>query len=154
MATNTVPPANPPDADIHLRRLLVEDADKGWFTSLRENLGWLLNRKEEPPLVVTSQPVPVKDIWGEYRYGRISGPASVAFHLAIIGLMLVVGHVAIREAKKTQLYQIFDPIDIAAYVPQTGKDQAGGGGGGDRSPLPASLGRLPKQICSNSLRPR
>lgn len=147
MATNTVPPVNSPEADVHLRRLLVEDTDKGWFASLRENLGWLFNRKKEPPLVLTSQPVPVKDIWGEYRYGKISGPASVAVHMAIVGLMLLVSHVAIKEAQKTKLYQqIFDPVDIAPYLPQVAKDQGGGGGGGgDRSPLPASLGRLPKQ---------
>ncbi len=146
MATNTTP-ITPSDPDVHLQRLLLQDTDKGWYASLKENVGWLFNRKKEPPLVVTSKPVPVKDIWGEYRYGRISGPASVLFHAAIIGMMLLVSHIAVKAAKKTDLYsKIFDPIDIAPYVPQVGKDQGGGGGGGgDRSPLPASVGRLPKQ---------
>jgi TonB family protein len=43
---------------------------------------------------------------------------------------------------------VFSPVDIAPYQPQAAaKKQAmgGGGGGGDRSPLPASKGKLPRQ---------
>jgi TonB family protein len=146
MGTNSVPPTFQPDADVHLRRLLVTETETDWFTSLRENLTWLFNRKKEPPLVVTSKPVPVKDIWGEYRYGKISGPASVAFHLAVIGLLLLVGKVAVKKVSPGFYAKMFDPVEIAAYIPQDARDKSGGGGGGgDRSPLPASQGRLPRQ---------
>ena len=130
------------DPDVHLKRLLVE-ADDRWYTSLRNNIKWLFAPKE-PPLEVTSKPVPVKDIWGDYRYGKISGPASVAFHGIVIALLLVSGHFAAKKAaplvKEALLYS---PIDLAPYIPAVDPSK-GGGGGGDRSPTPASLGKAPR----------
>jgi periplasmic protein TonB len=37
------------------------------------------------------------------------------------------------------------PADIGRYTPKALRETQGGGGGGVRSPLPASLGRLPRQ---------
>ena len=154
MATNTTTPfsAQPEDPDVqlnvHLNRLLVPKTDEPWYLSLKENLVWLFNRKKEPPLVVTSKPVPVKDIWGEYRYRKISLPVSMAFHLAVIGLLLVVFHTVGKAVTKGTKYEaIFTPMDISPYQPAlkpSAKQAGGGGGGGDKSPTPASLGKLPK----------
>lgn len=136
-----------PIADAHLSHLLVE-TETSWFASLKDNLHWLLSRKKEPPLQVTSKPVPVKDIWGDYRYGKISGPASVALHLAIIGLIAASGHVvATKVMAKPDRQIVYTPVEISPYIaqlPPKAKLAGGGGGGGDRSPTPASKGRLPK----------
>jgi len=141
MATNFAPPTEP---DVHLRRLFVETNDS-WFDSLKENIKYLFAKKE-PPLRVTSKPVPVKDIWGDYRYGKISAPLSIALHLALIGVMLLAGRFVVQN-KEAIIQKTFEIVDLAPYLPElppAPKQMGGGGGGGDRSPEPASKGKPPK----------
>ena len=134
-----------PDApELHLARLLVE-TDQPWYLSLKSNIQWLFAKKE-PPLRVTSRPVPVKDIWGEYRYGKISRPLSVLLHAIMIATLY---YAAPKLAEKAGLdiKKVYEAFDISPYVsqlPASAKESGGGGGGGDRSPEPASAGRLPK----------
>ncbi len=144
--TNLTPPSSQDrydDPEVHLSRLFVEQ-DDAWYRSLRNNIKWLFAKDKEPPLQVTSKPVPVKDIWGEYRYGKYSGPASIAFHGVIIALLLVSGHFAAKKAKPLiHEVALLLPSDIMPYIADP-KPAGGGGGGGDRSPTPASKGVLPK----------
>ncbi len=134
--------------DPHLSRLLVE-TQQPWYVSLKENLGWLFSSKKLPPLEVTSKPVPVKEIWGDYRYGKISGPLSVALHGVAIALLLwsgkwVAQNVIVPIAREKLVYT---PVEVSPYLaqlPKAAKQAGGGGGGGDRSPEPASKGKLPK----------
>lgn len=145
-AVNSMPGSSY-EPDIHLSRLLVE-TEVPWYVSLKNNVQWLFARKKEPPLQVTSKPVPVKDIWGEYRYGKISGPASVAIHGLLIIILVLSGRIVAREVHKAITNQdvVYVP-DISPYIaqlPPGAKQMGGGGGGGDRSPEPASKGRLPK----------
>jgi len=146
MATNVNPPSAQDqfDPDVHLRRLFVEQ-DDSWYASLKINLQWLFSKEKEPPLQVTSKPIPVKEIWGDYRYGKYSGPASLAFHAVLIGLLLVSGHFAVKRAAPAvkEVVHLLAP-DILPYLAQRPDEMHGGGGGGDRSPEPASKGRLPK----------
>ncbi len=134
------------DPNIHLRRLLVE-TEKTWWESLRENVRDVLAWRKLPPLKLTSKPVPVRDIWGEYRYGKYSGPASLAIHLLLVLFVVWVGRAAVKEVKKAAP-MIASVVDISPYLPDIIKQApgkaGGGGGGGDRSPEPASKGRLPK----------
>lgn len=136
----SVPPAEP---DAHLVRLLVE-TEQAWYVSLVDNLKWLFSPKQ-PPLQVTSTPVPLKEIWGEYRYGKVSAPLSLLIHGVVVALLIASGRIAVTQGKKIIQRQFF-PVTISAYLPPLSPEQvrAGGGGGGDRSPDPASLGRLPR----------
>ena len=88
----------------------------------------------------------VRDIWGEYRYGKYSGPASLLIHTVAVLALVVGGKVAMKKVNPALHDKLFAPVDISPYLPQiTTADKAGGGGGGgDRSPEPASKGKLPK----------
>ena len=135
---------SPDDPDLHLRRLLVE-TDEPWYLSLKSNIQWLFAKKP-PPLRVTSRPVAVRDIWGEYRYGKISGPLSLLMHGVMIAALVVFAPKAAEKAVEAadKLAQAFDISPYISQLPASAKESGGGGGGGDRSPEPASKGRLPK----------
>src|ERR1700684_1296824 len=78
---------------------------------------------------------------GPFRTGRSArGPAlSFTIHCCVAALLLMVGMspTVQRALQPTNVVPL-----IAPYLPSG--PSAGGGGGGDRSPLPASKGRLPK----------
>ena len=133
------------DPELHLERLLLED-EKPWYVSLRETIQELSEFRNLPPLQLTSKPVPVRSIWGEYRYGKYSGPASLLIHVLAVVVLVVGGKAAMKKVNPGLHDKIFAPVDISPYLPQITKaDKAGGGGGGgDRSPEPASKGKLPK----------
>src|ERR1700686_312979 len=137
----------PPDseADVHLQRLLAGDVEQPFFRSLFQNVKEFINPPKLPPLEVTSQPVPVKDIWGFYGgQEKRAGLGSLLIHTAAIGLLLIIGtNKAVQQVVRQQI-QLIAP-DLAPYKPTVKKDpMGGGGGGGDRSPTPVSKGKLPK----------
>jgi TonB family protein len=71
---------------------------------------------------------------------------SFAIHASVAGLLLLVGtNQQIQQAVK-QSISLIAPVDLAPFKPAKAapKPAGGGGGGGDRSPLPASKGRLPR----------
>jgi protein TonB len=72
--------------------------------------------------------------------GSSKGPAlSVTIHCAAVALLFLAG--ANSNVQQT-LRPVLERVKlIDPYIPRAG---AGGGGSGDRSPIPASLGRLPK----------
>ena len=136
------------DADQHLRRLLdAEKADKPWFVTIFHDIKEYFFPPQLPPLEVTSKPVPVKDIWGfSGGKGKHAGLSSMLIHGGLLGLALLVGtNPTVQQVVKDQVTLIAPDID--PYRP-TAKPKAqqmgGGGGGGDRSPVPASKGKLPK----------
>ena len=99
-----------------------------------------------PPLEVTSKPVAVKDIWGLYGKKKESGFMSLAIHACVILLMFTVLSNKTVQSKVKETVHLVAP-DIAPYMPELApkkQTMQGGGGGGDRSPLPASKGRAPK----------
>jgi protein TonB len=134
----------------HLDQLVsnsLGSLEEPWYRSLVSQVRERLNQKPLPPLQVTSKPIPVKDIWGFYNYSRQAATSSVLTHIAVAALLITVfSHPAVqRAAKKTALLML--PVDISDYMPVAKPQQkamGGGGGGGDRSPLPASKGKLPK----------
>ena len=137
------------EAEDHLNHLLAPDIEKPWLTSLFENVRDLISPPKLPPLQVTSKPVAVRDIWGLYGRQKRSGVMSLGIHVATIALLFTVfSNRTVREAVANHIITpVFAP-DLEPYVPKMApKKQAmgGGGGGGDRSPTPASKGRLPKQ---------
>ena len=96
-----------------------------------------------PPLEVTSKPVPVKDIWGLYGRQKKSFMMSSGFQCGLLALILIAGtNKSVQQAAKNTILTFVPQLDPnqAAAKP---KPNQGGGGGGDRSPLPASHGKLP-----------
>jgi len=137
----------PVQADDHLNRLLLSETGKPWIQSLIDNVRDAINPPKLPPLEVTSKPVPVKDIWGKDENKSRAGVSSLLIHAGVITLLIFAGtnkHVQQTAKQVTQL--IYAPPDIEPYVPAPQKKNlmGGGGGGGDRSPTPASKGKLPK----------
>ena len=128
----------------HLSRLLAQP-DEPWYKSLYENLRDTFNPPKLPPLELTSKPVPVKSIWGMYAPDGKNWGYSAVLLGALLALVTFLSIRVVQEAKKREVTSIIDP-NLAPYLPEIKKNRqlAGGGGGGDRSPTPASKGKLPK----------
>jgi TonB family protein len=132
------------DADQHLHRLLAKQSDRPLATRIFQDLKEYFFPPKLPPLQLTSKPVAVKSIWGfSGGHGSKAGMSSTLIHVSVVALLFLVGtNKHVQEAVKNQM----DVIDLAPYIPTKPAQQqmGGGGGGGDRSPLPASKGKLPK----------
>ena len=131
----------------NLDHLLISSLGLPWYTSLVSQVRDLFSNKKEPPLVVTSQPIPVKDIWGDYNYRKQAAASSLITHLVGVAVIVTLfTHPAVQQAAR-QTATLLLPADLSPYIPMnkpSAKAAGGGGGGGDRSPLPASKGKLPK----------
>jgi TonB family protein len=129
--------------DDHLRHLLVEPDQGGWWGSLYQSIKELISPPKLPPLQLTSKPVKVQNIWGLYGYNKRSWMSSAVLHVSIVALAFALAaNKTVQQVVKNTV-TLIAPTDLAPYVVKQAK-QSGGGGGGDRSPLPASKGRLPK----------
>jgi protein TonB len=134
-----------------LNLLSVQDTmDRSLLASLVGNVRDALFPKKLPPLQLTSKPVKVRDIWGEYNYKKKGATGSLAVHLVLIGLLIGISvagaKVVHNEIKKQEAVTLIAP-DPSAYMPLSAKKNdtlAGGGGGGDRDKLQAPKGHLPK----------
>src|ERR1035437_11065187 len=78
------------DADDHLSRLLAPDPEIPWYKSIIENIRELIQPEKLPPLVLTSTPVAVKDIWGEGTNPK-RVLFSVLIHAAIFAALIAIG---------------------------------------------------------------
>jgi len=136
-----------PNADDHLSRLLVNGMEEPWYRSLIQNLKDTFNPPKLPPLEVTSKPVAVKDIWGLYGRSKKSFMMSTGFQVAVVVVLFTIFSTKVVQEQVKQVATLVMPTDIDPYMPKMApkkQTMGGGGGGGDRSPLPASKGRLPK----------
>jgi len=131
------------DPDDHLSRLFAADkAEIPWFVSLYQNIHDLIKPEKLPPLVVTSQPVAVKEIWGLYKADPKSWYTSTAIVASVIGILLLAStNKTVQKAIKESV-SIIDP-NLTPFKPDV-KPAGGGGGGGDRSITPVTKGQLPK----------
>jgi len=139
-SVNEIPPSD------NLDRLLVAESGKPWYLSLVDNVREAIHPEKLPPLELTSKSVAVKDIWGGSANKGTAGMGSIGIHIGFVLLLVLVGTNKTIQMKAKEAVTLFTPVDIEAYVPAPQKKQlmGGGGGGGDRSPLPASQGKLPK----------
>ena len=138
------PPPGDSDPDIHLARLLAAD-EEPFYRAFFRNIKETIRPPKLPPLEVTSKPVPVREIWGFYGgKEKQAGVMSLAIHVGVVALLLVIGtNKAVQKVIQEQVALIAP--DIAPYKAPPKKNLAGGGGGGgDRSPTPASKGKLPR----------
>jgi len=129
------------DPDDHLARLLVDDIEDPWYKTFWQNLKEAIHPPKLPPLELTSQPVAVKDIWGLYGRQKKSFLMSSGFQVAVVAAAFWVFSIpAVRNTVKKSMDVFLPDLSPAPEV----KINKGGGGGGNRSPLPASKGALPK----------
>src|SRR5215472_16720662 len=133
-----------PELNLLLKKEVLEQP---MWKSLFENVNEFLFPKKLPPLVLTSKPVPVRDIWGFYDYKKNGVLGSTVVHMAalalIIGGTVLLGRKAVEAVKPKESVTLIAPEDIPPLPPS--KTQAGGGGGGgDRDKLEAPKGKLPK----------
>jgi TonB family protein len=134
-----------PEPELHLL-LNNQTLDEPLWKSLFRNIDDFFFPKKLPPLVLTSKPVPVRDIWGFYNYKGRGVAGSTVIHLLALALIITatyLGRKIVDVAKPKATVELIMPDDMPALPPS--KTQSGGGGGGDRDKLQASEGRLPKQ---------
>ena len=141
-------PNNPfsTNPDDHLARLLVDHVEEPWYKTFIQDVKETIRPPKLPPLELTSKPVAVKDIWGLYGRQKKSFLMSTGGQIAVVALVFLAFQTKpVQEAAKSVANLVL-PVDIAPapIAPAKKNTMGGGGGGGDRSPLPASKGRLPK----------
>ncbi len=146
MATLEMKPHTEPEPQLNL--LLPTESDKPLWKSLFANLNDFFFPKKLPPLVLTSKPVPVRDIWGFYNYKKNGVWGSLAVHVlalvAIIGGAILIRRWVKQAKPAQQVVTLIAPEPIPAMQPSK-KVVAGGGGGGAHEKLQATKGKLPKQ---------
>jgi protein TonB len=131
-------------ASDHLERLLLPASlDTPWYRSLWSSIHECL-KPGIPSLDVTSEPVLVRNIWGQFGRQKKSWVMSLALQSAAVLLLFAASTKTVQRV--VHFIPLLDP-NLVPYQPkQTAVKDAmqGGGGGGDHSMLPASKGRLPK----------
>jgi protein TonB len=145
MADQALNPS-PEDPEFHLSRLYAAGVHEPWLKTFFRDIKDLVNPPKLPPLVLTSKPVPVKEMGGLYAgQEKTAGFTSLLIHAGFVGLLFLIGtSSAVQKAAKDH-FTLLAPIDLAPYkAPVKKQTMGGGGGGGDRSPLPASKGKLPR----------
>ncbi|HXK04734.1 MAG TPA: energy transducer TonB [Verrucomicrobiae bacterium] len=131
-----------PGAD-HLGRLLLPASlDVPWYRSLWSGVAEIF-QPAPPPLDITSRPVLVRAIWGQYGRQKKSWVMSVGLQSAVVlSVFAAAVTPAVQHKIVNAVIPLVAPVDPAPY--QQKAAVRGGGGGGDRSTLDASKGRLPK----------
>lgn len=129
----------------HLDNLLI-DVEVPWYRSLLGSIKDLFVKL--PLLEVTSKPVVVDSIWGLYRRQKRSFVISTTIQvILVLSLLITATTTIVNSVSKPSV--IYTPVEIEKIVTTHPKilvssTPEGNSGGGDRSPLPASYGKLPK----------
>src|ERR1700678_1282099 len=133
-----------PEPELHLL-LFNQTLDEPVWKSLFRNLDEFFFPKKLPPLVLTSKPVPVRDIWGFYNYKKGGAFGSTLVHIAAILIIILVTYLGKRIIvdKPKETVELIAPDFPTLQPSKTQVGGGGGGGGGDK--LQASAGRLPQQ---------
>src|SRR5438094_628072 len=110
------------------------------WSSLKANIKEALFPEKLPPLHLTSHPVRVKSIWGEYRYTKRSTTMTMLIHAMALSALIVasvIGHKVVKEEARPVIALVAP--DLSEYQPIVQQpDNMGGGGvyrvGGGVSP--------------------
>jgi periplasmic protein TonB len=131
-----------------LNLLRGSESSESVWKSLAQQIHDRLHPEKLPPLKLTSRPIKVKDIWGDYNYTKKSAVSSTIVHIiaiaAIIGLTIM-GRNVVKKVEQPHV-TLVNP-DLSEVMPISMKKNdtlAGGGGGGDRDKIQAPKGKLPK----------
>jgi len=133
-------------ASDHLARLLLPALDLPWYRSLWDGVHELF-QPAPPPLDITSKPVLVRNIWGQYGRQRKSWVMSVGLQSAVVVLVFTAALTPTMRHRITGGSMVLVAPALSSDVPASATVKprtSGGGGGGDRSLLPASRGRAPR----------
>ena len=147
MANRALTPQFEPD---ELNLLPRTNMDESLWSSLKSNIRAALFPEKLPPLHLTSRPVRVREIWGDYNYKKQSAGVSVVVHIAMVAGLIaisIMGARAVKQVEKPRETVILIAPDLTPPLPMTKKADTtvgGGGGGGDRDKLQAPKGKLPK----------
>jgi len=139
-----------PPSEQELNLLPQTSAEESLWSSLKGNIRAALFPEKLPPLVLTSHPVQVRDIWGQDSYTKQSAGVSLVVHIAMVAGLIaisIVGARAVKDAVKPRETVTLIAPDLTPPLPITQKKEqsaGGGGGGGDRDKLQAPKGKLPK----------
>lgn len=134
------------EPELHLL-MPADTIDGSLWKSLARNLDDFFFPKKLPPLVITSEPIPVKDIWGFYNYKRGGALGSTVVHIVMVVALVVLtyaGKKVVEKIKPTENVILTVPSEDLPVLQPSKTQAGGGGGGGDRDKLQASKGRLPK----------
>jgi periplasmic protein TonB len=144
MPNNMRGPGTEPELDLLLHN---QTLDEPIWKSLFRNIDEFFFPKKLPPLVLTSKPVPVRDIWGFYDYKGKGALGSTVVH--ILALVLIIVGTILGERAVKQIVKPKETVELIApdvpTLPPSKTQVGGGGGGGDRDKLDASQGRLPRK---------
>jgi periplasmic protein TonB len=139
------PQSSAPEPELNL--LMPKGSEQSLWKSLVQNFEDTFFPKKQPPLVLTSKPVPVKDIWGFYDHKKSSAALSTVAHIIVLSLILVgtyyIGKKVVEKPKEN--VTVFIPVMDTPVMKPSKQEVAGGGGGGDRDKFQAPKGRIPKQ---------
>src|SRR5260370_4511230 len=132
MATWEFKPRKPATAEPELNLLMPKGSEQSLWGSLVQTFKDTFFPKELPPLVLTSKPVPVKDIWGFYSYKKSGATLSTISHIIVLAAILLgtyyLGKKVTEEPKKEVVTLIAPNLDVQVMKPA--KPESGGGGGG------------------------
>ena len=140
------PPQQRTESDPDLNLLMPKEFEPSLWDSLRQNFKQTFFPEKLPPLVLTSKPVPVRDIWGFYNYKKSGATLSLIAHIIVISAILIGTYYLgkkIVEKPKEQVVLIAPPTDVPEMKPAK-TQSGGGGGGGDRDKFQAPKGNIPK----------
>ncbi|HKW17927.1 MAG TPA: energy transducer TonB [Terriglobales bacterium] len=139
------PQSSAPEPELNL--LMPKGSEQSLWKSLVQNFEDTFFPKKQPPLVLTSKPVPVKDIWGFYDHKKSGAAFSTVGHIIVLSIILVgtyyLGKKVVEKPKET-VTLVAPDLNVPAMKPAR-QEVAGGGGGGDRDKFQAPKGRIPKQ---------
>lgn len=124
--------------------LTPESLDRPWYRGILAAIREAIDPPELPPLALTSKPVEVPSMWGFYGgHKKTAGASSILIHAVVIGLIFLLG--SLKPVQKlVQVTATLIAPDLKPYLAENKDLMHGGGGGGTRSPLEASKGKLPK----------
>ncbi len=147
------PETSGPEPELNLL-LKNETLDEPVWKSLYHNVDDFFFPKKLPPLVLTSKPIPVRDIWGFYNYKGRGAFGSTLVHVMVVALIILLTYFGrkIVVAPPKQTVELIAPDDLPALQPSKSQS-GGGGGGGDRDKLQASPGKLPTQSLKQIVPP-
>ncbi len=138
----------------------MPNSEESLLHSLKNNLRDFFFPEKLPPLKLTSRPVPVKNLWGEYDNSKSASSLSIVAHALAIGGLIwisIAGAEPIRKALQPVEITHLEAPPPSEYMPVTPKIQGptmgGGGGGGDRSLVQAPKGHLPKITLQEQITP-
>src|ERR1700735_4021035 len=110
--------------DDNLSRLLLNDSGQPFYRSLVQSFKELIAPTRLPPLELTSQPVAVKDIWGQYGRQKKSFLMSAAVQAAALILIFTLLASKPVQRRVQQAVQLVIPAEVNVLKPVA---HAGGG---------------------------